>query len=162
MNDPRRVRLLAMDSDGVLTDGGVYVFEDGQEFRRFDIKDGLGIKRVMAAGIPVAIISASVSTAVEHRVRKLGINEIHLGVRDKRAALVEICARLDVALDEVAYIGDDLPDLPILESVGWPCAPADAVPVVRAAARRVTLNPGGYGAVREICDWVLEAHNRNA
>lgn len=151
----RRARLLALDSDGVLTDGGVYLFEDGRQFRRFNIKDGLGLKRVMRAGLHVAIISASQVEAVRHRAVQLGIDELHLGVADKLAVLRQLCATHDLTLAEVAFMGDDLTDLPVLQQVGLPCAPADAVEAVRAAAALVTSSQGGHGAVREVCDLLV-------
>jgi 3-deoxy-D-manno-octulosonate 8-phosphate phosphatase (KDO 8-P phosphatase) len=147
-----QVRLLVLDSDGVLTDGGVYITDDGREFRRFDIKDGLGLKRVMAAGIHVAVISSSSTEAVRHRCARLGITEVYLGVSDKSEGLSALCARLDIPLDHVAYMGDDLADLAAMKAVGLPCAPADAVEAIRAVARLVTVRPGGHGAVRELCD----------
>ena len=150
------IKLLALDADGVLTDGGVYIFEDGRQFRRFDIKDGLGLKRVMKAGIHVAIISGSAVKAVAHRAQQLGIKEVHLGIQDKRKKLREICRRLDISITDAAYIGDDLTDLPVLRSVGMPCAPADAVQAVREQAVLVTESSGGHGAVREICEKLLQ------
>lgn len=152
----RNIRLLALDCDGVLTDGGVYVLEDGTEFRRFDIKDGLGLKRVMERGIEVAIISNSTSTAVAHRVARLGIKHSLLGVENKLATLQELCSQLNLSLDKVAYIGDDLTDVSVLTAVGLPCAPADAVEEARYAALYVARRPGGYGAVREIAELLKE------
>lgn len=152
------IRLLALDCDGVLTDGGVYVLEDGTEFRRFDIKDGLGIKRVMEHGIEVAIISNSISTAVAHRAARLGIKHVCLGIENKLGVLQELCSQLNLTLDQVAYIGDDLTDVPVLNAVGFPCAPADAVEEARYAALYVARHPGGHGAVREICELFDRAH----
>lgn len=158
----RNIRLLALDCDGVLTDGGVYVLEDGTEFRRFDIKDGLGLKRVMERGIEVAIISNSTSTAVAHRAGRLGIKHVRLGVENKLAALQELCSQLNLSLSQVAYIGDDLTDVPVLNAVGLPCAPADAVEEVRYAALYVTRQQGGHGAIREVVDWILELQGNNS
>lgn len=149
-----QVRLLALDSDGVLTDGGVYVMDDGREFRRFDIKDGLGLKRVMEAGIHVAILSGSRCTSIVHRAQTLGISQVYVGVENKLSLLSQICEQLQITLQQVAYIGDDLPDLPVLECVGLPCAPSDADSAVLASAVIVTSRPAGYGAVREVCDYL--------
>ncbi len=149
------IRLLALDSDGVLTDGGVYVLEDGTEFRRFDIKDGLGLKRVMEAGIEVAIISASSSQAIVHRAQCLGIHRVYVGVDDKRQVLLRLCQELEIGPEQVAYVGDDLTDLPVLSEVGLPCAPADAIGAVKEAVLLITSQPGGHGAVREVCDSLL-------
>jgi 3-deoxy-D-manno-octulosonate 8-phosphate phosphatase (KDO 8-P phosphatase) len=156
-----QIRLLALDSDGVLTDGGVYMLEDGREFRRFDIKDGLGLKRVMEAGIAVAIISGADALTVVQRAQKLGIAEAHIGVKDKLARLLEICQRMSLTLDQVAYMGDDLPDLPVLERVGLPCTPADAVASVKDRALWIASKPGGFGAVRELCDLLLETRGKS-
>lgn len=151
-----RIRLLALDVDGVLTDGGVYVLEDGTEFRRFDIKDGLGLKRVMEAGIEVAIISASNARPVLHRAERLGIRHVYLGVQDKLRTLERLCQDLGIKLEQVAYMGDDLPDLPVLRAVGLPCAPANAVAEIRELPLLLTSSGGGDGAVREICEILLQ------
>jgi len=153
----RNIRLLALDVDGVLTDGGVYVLEDGTEFRRFDIKDGLGLKRVMAAGIEVAIISASDARPVLYRAERLGIRHVYLGVKDKLRTLEQLCQDLGIGLHQVAYMGDDVPDLPVLQAVGLPCAPTDSAGICRSAAIIVTTLYGGHGAVREACDLLLHS-----
>lgn len=150
-----RVRLLAMDVDGVLTDGGVYVLDDGKELRRFNIKDGLGLKQVMAQGIVVAWISSGTSEAVKHRAGRLGISEAHIGVEDKIALLRQLCLVRGIPLQQVAYIGDDLADAEPMRAVGLALAPADATDEIRRLAGYVTLADGGQGAVREICDLLL-------
>lgn len=147
-----KIRLLALDSDGVLTDGGVYIDDAGREFRRFDIKDGLGLKRVMEAGIHVAIISTSKSEPVVHRARNLGISEVHIGIEDKLTCLTQICRRLGLTMQEVAYMGDDLLDIPVMRHVGLSCAPRNATPEVQAEVMLVSPQNGGYGATRYICD----------
>jgi 3-deoxy-D-manno-octulosonate 8-phosphate phosphatase (KDO 8-P phosphatase) len=151
----RQVRLLALDVDGVLTDGGIYMFEDGTEFRRFEIKDGLGLMRVKKAGIEVVIISTTAVRAILHRAEQLGITEVYLEAWDKLPVLLGICERLGIPLEQVAYMGDDLMDLPLLEQVGLPCAPADAMDSVKSRARLVTRSAGGHGAVRELCELLL-------
>lgn len=151
----QNVRLLALDSDGVLTDGGVYVLEDGTEFRRFDIKDGLALKRLLACGIPVAIISTSIATPVVHRAASLGITHVYLGVENKLEALQNLCVELGLSLDQVAYMGDDLTDLPVLKAVGFPCAPADAIEEVKRAALYVAGHQSGHGAIREFGELLL-------
>lgn len=153
----RNVRLLALDVDGVLTDGGVYIGDDGHEFRRFDIKDGLGLKQVMEHGINVALISSASCNAVRHRAKMLGIREVHLNVVNKMTVLSELCIRLKVKLNEVCYIGDDLVDLEIIRSVDLACAPADAVTIIRQAVTYITQASGGRGAVREVCDLLLKS-----
>lgn len=151
----QRIRLLALDSDGVLTDGGVYVDEDGCQFRRFDIKDGAGLKMVMDAGIGVVVISSSPNSAVLHRCQQLGIKEVHVGVTDKLSCLRAICEQCGVGLAEVSYLGDDLVDLPVLKAVGLSCAPADAIGLVQEQVHLVLSKRGGHGAVREICDLLV-------
>lgn len=150
------IRLLALDVDGVLTDGGVYISDDGREFRRYNIKDGLGLKQVQAAGIRVVIISSSECKTIVYRMRALGIADVHIGVANKLDMLQGICSASGIALENVCYIGDDLPDLPIMEMVGLPCAPLDAVEAVKNCAVFIAKQPGGYGVVREVCDWILK------
>ena len=150
-----RVRLLALDVDGVMTDGGLYYTESGEELKKFNVKDGLGIKRVMATGIQVAIISANGSTATLHRAKKLGITHTHIGVKNKIEVLHQLCEELAIATAEVAYMGDDLSDLEILHTVGCPITVADAAQPNKEAVIYVTQKAGGQGAVREICDLLL-------
>jgi 3-deoxy-D-manno-octulosonate 8-phosphate phosphatase (KDO 8-P phosphatase) len=155
------IRLLAMDVDGVLTDGGVYVMDDGQQFRRFNIKDGMGIKRVMGAGIQVAWISANESNSVQERANGLGVKEVYLGITDKLTLLEEICQKMDIPLVEVAYIGDDLADLAILDRVGLAFAPLDAAEEIKRTAHYIIKKRGGEGAVREACDLLLSSISMN-
>ena len=152
-----RVRLLGLDVDGVLTDGGLFYTESGEELKRFHVKDGQGLKLLMASGVEVAIISASRSQSTVHRARVLGIRHVFLGVEDKLTALVALCSVLDLSLDQVAYAGDDLNDLPVLRAVGVPLSVADGMPENRAAAVYVTSLNGGNGAVRELCDLICQA-----
>lgn len=147
-----KIKLLALDSDGVLTDGGVYIGDDGKEFRRFDIKDGLGLKRIMQSGIEVAIISSGTCQSVLHRARQLGIAEVHIGVSDKLELLKRICSAKQVELDEVCYMGDDLADLELMKAVGTPCCPKNAVKRIIHESRLVVSKPGGKGALRELAD----------
>lgn len=151
----KKVKLLALDVDGVLTDGGVYIAGDGTEFRCFDIKDGLGLKRVMEAGIEVAIISSGTCKSVLHRARQLGIKEVHIGVEDKLDVLKSICSAKQISLEDVCYIGDDLPDLPVMMAVGLACAPADAVEEVKEISDVITTESGGKGVVRRVCNLIL-------
>lgn len=154
-----RVKLLAIDVDGVLTDGGLYYTESGEEFKKFNIKDGLGLRRVLEAGIEVAFISANHSRSTLHRAKKLGIVHALIGISNKLDALQNLCRTLNVPLDQIAYIGDDLVDLPILEMVGVPIAVADAVTAVQEVAVYVTQKSGGNGAVREVCDRLVPYKN---
>ena len=151
-----QIRLLAIDIDGVLTDGGVYVLDDGSEFRRFSIRDGLGLKRLIENGIRVAWLSNGNSQTALHRARHLGIDEVHLGVEDKATHLEGICESTGIPLIAVMFIGDDLTDLSAASRVGLFCAPRDAAEQVRNAADYVTEAKGGHGAVRELCDLLLD------
>ena len=156
-----QVKLLALDVDGVLTDGGLYYSNSGEELKKFNVKDGLGIKLVMQAGIEVAIISASDSAATLHRAKKLGIQRVFIGREKKLPTLKQICEELNLSLAQVAYIGDDLTDLPILQAVGCPITVADAIAENKAHAVYVTELPGGQGCVREICDRLLQIHSKS-
>ncbi len=152
-----RIKLLVLDVDGVLTDGGLYYSDSGEELKKFNVKDGQGIKLVMQAGIEVAIISASNSKATLHRAKKLGIKHVFIGVEDKLTILKQLCEDLSIPLAQVAYIGDDVNDLPILKSVGCPLTVADAMPDNQTLAAYVTELSGGQGCVREICNLLLQA-----
>ena len=156
-----RVKLLALDVDGVLTDGGLYYSNSGEELKKFNVKDGQGIKLVMQSGVKVAIISANNSTATLHRAKKLGIERAFVGIEDKLATLKKISQELNLSLDRVAYIGDDLKDLPVLQAVGCPITVADAIPENKASAVYVTELKGGRGCVREICNLLLQVRTKS-
>ena len=148
-----QIKVLLLDSDGVLTDGGVFLPESGdQEFRRFDIKDGFGITRLLSTGFPIAVISRSPSLPVRNRCERLGIPHVFVGVEDKVACATELLATLNLGWECAAFMGDDIPDLPLLEKVAFPLAPADASPEVIECASWISRKPGGCGAVREACD----------
>jgi len=154
------VRLLSLDVDGILTDGGLYFADDGLTLRKFNVRDGQGIKRVMDSGIAVAIISAGPQDAIRRRMETLGIPHIFTGVPDKLDTLTLLCGRLGIDLGEVAHMGDDINDLPVMEVVGYPITVPDAVAEVLDIAVHVTSRPGGAGAVREICDLLVAARGR--
>ena len=158
----RRVRLLALDVDGVLTDGRLHNGARGEATKVFHVRDGHGIKRVQEVGIEVAIISGRKSAAVAKRARDLGIRFVFQGVGDKLAVLVKLAKSRDVALEHCACVGDDTPDAPILAAAGLGIAVADAHADALAAADLVTSRPGGHGAVREVCDWLLDARPARA
>jgi 3-deoxy-D-manno-octulosonate 8-phosphate phosphatase (KDO 8-P phosphatase) len=153
----RRIRLLFLDVDGVLTDGALYCGPDGAEWKRFHVHDGLALARAVAAGFPVAVVSSRRAEAVSRRFAELGLAEVHQGVENKLVVYEALRARHGCADAEVACMGDDLADLPVLRRVGLPIAPADAVPAVRRVARWVSRAPGGHGAVREILEAILRA-----
>ncbi len=152
-----RVRLLVLDVDGVLTDGGLLYGAAGEEIKRFDVHDGWALVAARRAGLAVCVISGRASAAVTRRMAELGITEVHQGIVDKPGRLREIVARLGLAPSEVAVMGDDLPDMPLLRSAGLALAPANAVPEVRQAAHWVTRRPGGHGAAREAIEMILKA-----
>jgi YrbI family 3-deoxy-D-manno-octulosonate 8-phosphate phosphatase len=152
-----RVRLLCVDVDGVLTDAGMYYGPDGEVLKRFNTRDGMGLERVRQAGVAVAIISGEDSAIVHARAAKLKIDDVFCGASDKRVAIAELCLRHGLRLEQVAFIGDDLNDLGALACVGFPCAVADAAPEVKAAAAYVTQRRGGDGAVREVCELLIQA-----
>lgn len=158
----RRVRLAIFDVDGVLTDGTVYMGPDGEAFKAFNILDGLGIKRLQQGGVATAIISGRDSAAVTRRARELGIGHVYQGVEDKVARFGTLCATVGIAPEACAFVGDDLPDLPVMECCGLAVAVANAVDAVKARAHYVTVAHGGRGAVREFCELVLSAQGRDA
>jgi 3-deoxy-D-manno-octulosonate 8-phosphate phosphatase (KDO 8-P phosphatase) len=153
----RAVRLLVLDVDGVLTDGRLFYGPKGELLKAFHVRDGHGIKEVMSAGITVAIISGRKSAAVAQRARELGIRHVVQGANDKLAALRKLATARKIALDFCACVGDDTPDVPVLEACGVGIAVADAHPDALAAADLVTKTTGGHGAVREVCDWLMAA-----
>lgn len=153
----KRIRLLLLDVDGVLTDGSIIYNDNGQEIKCFNAKDGLGIRLLMDAGIRVGVVTGRRAPALVHRCNNLGIELIFDGIRDKAAALDEIVAREGVDNNQIAFMGDDLPDISIMKRVGVAVAPADASPAVRETAAVVTAARGGAGAVRELCERILKA-----
>lgn len=157
-----RTRLIAFDIDGVMTDGGLIYTDDGHELKTFNVQDGLGIKLLQKAGIEVAIITGRKSGVVAARARDLGIEHVHQGVADKRAILAALLERLQLPWAECAFMGDDLIDLPAMTRCGLAIAPANARPVVKEIAHRVTEAGGGRGAVREAAELILDAQGRLA
>jgi YrbI family 3-deoxy-D-manno-octulosonate 8-phosphate phosphatase len=151
------VRLLCVDVDGVLTDAGMYYGPDGEVLKKFNTRDAMGLARVREIGIAVAIVSGEDSAIVHARAAKLKIDDVFTGVTNKRTVIDELAARKNLRLDEVAFIGDDLNDLPALECVGLACAVADAAEPVKAVAHFVTQRRGGDGAVRELCEFLIAA-----
>jgi len=157
-----RVRLLVLDVDGVLTDGRLFYGARGEAFKSFNVKDGHGIKQVAAAGITVAIISGRKSAIVTRRARELGIRHVAQGVTDKLAALEKLASARSILLEHTACVGDDTPDAPMLQAAGLAIAVADAHADALSVADLVTTRAGGQGAVREVCDWLLDARRRRA
>jgi 3-deoxy-D-manno-octulosonate 8-phosphate phosphatase (KDO 8-P phosphatase) len=155
----RRVRLMLTDCDGVLTDGGVYVSEHGEAMKRFSLRDGMGVERLRElCGIPTGIVTREQSPIVSQRAHKLRLDEVHLGVRDKREAVQAIADRRGLTLDEIAYIGDDVNDLDVLTMVGFAGAPSDAEPSVLDVAHFISSRPGGHGAFREFAECIVATY----
>jgi 3-deoxy-D-manno-octulosonate 8-phosphate phosphatase (KDO 8-P phosphatase) len=151
------LRLVAFDVDGVFTDGRFFLSDDGIESKAFNTQDGFGIRRLLDAGIEVAVISGRPSGAVEIRMAELGIKHVFVGARDKVAAFEKLIAELGISETECAFVADDIPDLALLERVGYSIAVANAVAQIRDLCDYTTLAHGGQGAVREVSDLVLAA-----
>ncbi|MCX6138238.1 MAG: HAD hydrolase family protein [Ignavibacteriales bacterium] len=155
----KKIKLLATDVDGVLTDSGMYYLENGEEMKKFNSRDGMGMVLLREYGIRVAIITREDTKLVERRAIKLKITDLFQGVRDKEVAMETLMKRHSLTWDDVAFIGDDVNDLELLKRVGFAAAPADAAPQNRKIVHYVTQKKGGEGCVREICDMLLEINN---
>ena len=154
------IRLFVMDVDGVLTAGGISYTASGDELKTFNIRDGLGIKLLQRAGIETAIITGRTSTIVERRAAEIGITHVFQGHEDKRAAFDALLNDTGLTADVVAYIGDDLPDLPLIRKAGLGLTVADGDPRACAAAHWISSRPGGQGAVREAAEMILAAQGK--
>lgn len=157
MYSPDAVRLLALDVDGVLTDGSIYIDDLGHETKRFNVRDGFGIRLWQKLGFTAAIITGRSGRAVQHRMKELDVGHLFQGVTNKAQALEELVSRTGIPPQQIACIGDDWPDLCILKRVGYPIAVADAEVQVRELAAFTTRAPGGHGAVREAIDHLIAA-----
>lgn len=155
-----KVKLLILDVDGVLTDGGIILDNKGNELKSFHVRDGHGLVMLKKAGVRVAIITGRNSRVVERRAKELGITEVYQQCRDKGKVYQLLLSKADIGDDEVAYIGDDVVDIPLLKRVGMPVAVADAVAEAKDKALLITEARGGRGAVREICDLILKAKGK--
>ena len=153
----KKIKLLAFDVDGVMTDGSVTYDENGVEYKTFNVKDGHGIVRMNQSGFITAIITARNNGTVKHRAENLNITEIYQGQKYKLPALEEIMKKYGLTYENVSYMGDDIPDVCILETVGLSCCPNDAVSEVKAICNFKSNFNGGRGAVRELCDFILDA-----
>lgn len=156
------IRLFATDVDGVLTDAGMYYSESGDEWKKFNTRDGMGIKLLQRAGLITAIVTQERTRLVARRAEKLAIPELHQGVLDKLSVIRDMAARHGISLQQVAYIGDDVNDLESLQAVGFSASPADGMPEICRAVDYVCRKNGGEGAVREIADMILEAQGQVA
>lgn len=154
------IKLIALDVDGVLTDGSIIYGPEDFEIKVFSVRDGQGITLARRGRIEVAFITARISDALIKRAKDLGVIEVHQGVEDKWECIQKIMNRYQLKKEEVLYIGDDIVDIPVMKKVGWPVAVADAIDEVKEIAKYVTTLPGGRGAVREVINKVLKAQGK--
>lgn len=155
-----QIKLLICDVDGVFSDGRIYLGNAGEELKAFHTKDGFGMKAIMQAGIEIAIITGRQSNIVENRMKALGVSHIYQGIENKLSLYQSLLSDLNLQKDEVAYIGDDVVDLPVMLDCGLGIAVFDAHPLVLQSADLITTTKGGFGAVREVCDLFLQCHNK--
>ncbi|ALE52406.1 3-deoxy-D-manno-octulosonate 8-phosphate phosphatase [Candidatus Thioglobus autotrophicus] len=155
----KKIKLIIFDVDGVLTDGGLYFSDEGIELKRFNSLDGLGIKLLKKSGVEPAVISARDTPNVAHRMNNLGIEHFYQGQNDKLIAFNELLKKLSLKAEQVAYVGDDVIDLPVMRNIGLPIAVANAHDLVKDNACLITQKRGGHGAVREACDFILKAQD---
>ncbi len=153
----KNIKLVILDVDGVLTDGSIILDNEGNEFKSFHVRDGHGIKMLIKAGFKIAMITGRYSKVVERRARELGITDVYQKCFDKTVAYRHLVEKYSVSSVEVAYIGDDIVDLPLLHKSGFSVAVSDAEEEAKKAAMMITKNKGGRGAVREVCDFLLKA-----
>ena len=156
----RAVNLLVLDVDGVMTDGKIIIDDNGREIKNFDVKDGHGLKILMKYDIDVVLLTGRRSAVVEHRARDLGIREVHQGILNKLEVFEEIVQKRSLRIENIAFIGDDIVDIPLLKKVGFSVAVADAAEDVKKSVDYVTKKRGGDGAVREVCELILEAQGK--
>jgi 3-deoxy-D-manno-octulosonate 8-phosphate phosphatase (KDO 8-P phosphatase) len=156
----KKVTSFIFDVDGVLTDSTVLVLENGLQARRMNIKDGLGLQMAIKNGFRVLVISGSYSEPVIERLKKLGISEIEMGVKDKKGFAEEFVSRNKLSWDEILYMADDLPDLALMKSVGMPCCPADAVPEILESSKYISPVKGGFGCARDVIEKVLKVQDK--
>ena len=155
-----KIKLAAFDVDGVMTDGSMIYDENGLQYKTFNAKDGQGIAMLIKAGIKTAIITAKTSGAVQNRFKDLGMDKIYQGVKNKLEILKEMVKEFDIDMSEVAYMGDDLPDIGILKEVGLACCPNDAVKEVKDVCHFISAKRGGRGAVRELTDLIYKFNKK--
>ena len=156
-----RIKALFTDCDGVMTDGGMYYAESGDELKKFQTRDGVGFAMLRREGLVVGIITSESVDLVRRRAVKLQLDEVHVGAEDKMGVITNMCAKYGIGLDEIAYIGDDVMDVQVIKAVGFGCCVSDGMAEAREAATYVTRAAGGEGAVREVAELILAAR-RNA
>jgi 3-deoxy-D-manno-octulosonate 8-phosphate phosphatase (KDO 8-P phosphatase) len=153
----KKIKMLILDVDGVMTDGGIIMDKDGCEMKQFNVRDGHGLVMIQRYGLKVAILTGRTSPVVERRARDLKIEEVYQGALNKKEVLTQILAKNNLTPDAIAYMGDDLVDIPVLKTVGFSATVADALDLVKKTVDYVTKNKGGRGAVREVCEMLLMA-----
>jgi len=153
----KKIELVVFDVDGVMTDGGLFFGDDGQEYKAFNSKDGHGLRMLHESNIKAAVITGRTSKVVEHRMKNVGIDLIYQGYRDKNPAFEELKKQVGLATSQIAFVGDDVVDLPVMGQVGLAIAVQDAHPFVKQHAHWITPRDGGRGAVRDVCELLLEA-----
>ncbi len=155
----KSVRLIAFDVDGIMTDGGLYLSDSGEEFKRFNSLDGHGLKMLRASGVEPAIITGRTSRCVELRAKNLGITYLYQGVENKLAAMQDLLGKLNLGMDAAAFMGDDVVDLPVMRRAALAITVPEAPQVVRSHSHYITSRQGGYGAVREVCELLMSTQN---
>lgn len=156
----KKVRLLILDVDGVMTDGKIIIDDAGNEAKHFNVRDGHGIKMIMRHGIDVVLLTGRRSKVVEHRAKDLGISEVHQGAHDKLGIFEAILRSKSLRYENIAFVGDDIVDVPVLKRAGFSVAVADAAEHVKKCVDYITHNSGGAGAVREVCEMILKAQDK--
>jgi len=151
------IRLIAFDVDGIMTDGGLYFSDSGEEFKRFNSLDGHGLKMLKASGVEIAIITGRTSNCVEARARNLGVVHVYQGVENKLEAMLDLLSKLKLSRDAAAYMGDDVVDLTVMRHVGLAISVPESPQLVRKYSDYVTQRSGGHGAVREVCELIMTA-----
>lgn len=159
LNKAASIKLVIFDVDGVLTDGRLFFGDDGQEYKSFYARDGLGMKLLLKSGVEIAIITARSSELVKHRMKNLGIRHLYQGRLDKLSAFEELVTKLGVEPDTVAYVGDDIVDLPVMRRVGLPITVQNGHPLVVEHSDWQTPHSGGAGAARDVCELIMRAQN---
>ena len=159
LDKAKQIKLVVFDVDGVLTDGSLFVGDDGQEYKAFNARDGLGMKMLQRSGVEIGIITARSSHVVEHRMHNLGIKYVYQGKLAKLPAFKELVKKLGLDFEQTAYVGDDVVDLPVLKHAGLAIAVQDAHPIAKQHAHWQTPHNGGRGAARDVCDLIMEAQN---
>lgn len=156
----RRIRIMILDVDGVLTDGGIFIDDEGRETKRFDVRDGHGLKMLMRCDVEIILLTGRTSKAVEHRALDLGIKEVYQGVWNKLKVFEDISRKKNSCREEIAFVGDDVVDVPVLKRAGFSASVADAAEDVKRVVDYIAELPGGKGAVREICEMILKAKGK--